>query len=83
MHIWKRHFIGIKIGLKVFLLQAYTAYNVVTNNCEHFAHWCRHGWSISCQVIHHLTFSSGCGRLHMFFFLVLKSGGEIENHMKN
>jgi len=30
--------------------QAYTAYNVVTNNCEHFAHWCRHGWSISCQV---------------------------------
>ena len=30
--------------------QAYTPYNVVTNNCEHFAHWCRHGWSISCQV---------------------------------
>jgi len=30
--------------------QAYTAYNVVTNNCEHFAHWCRHGWGISCQV---------------------------------
>jgi len=30
--------------------QAYSAYNVVTNNCEHFAHWCRHGWGISCQV---------------------------------
>jgi hypothetical protein len=30
--------------------QAYTPYNVVTNNCEHFAHWCRNGWSISSQV---------------------------------
>lgn len=30
--------------------QAFTAYNVMTNNCEHFAHWCRHGLGISCQV---------------------------------
>jgi len=30
--------------------QAYTAYNVVTNNCEHFATWARNGWSISGQV---------------------------------
>merc|ERR1711976_375104 len=29
---------------------SYTAYNVVSNNCEHFASWCRCGWSISCQV---------------------------------
>lgn len=27
-----------------------TAYNVVSNNCEHFASWCRCGWNISCQV---------------------------------
>jgi len=30
--------------------QSYTPYNVVTNNCEHFASWCRSGWSISGQV---------------------------------
>lgn len=30
--------------------QAYTPYNVLTNNCEHFVSWCRNGWSISCQV---------------------------------
>jgi len=30
--------------------QAYTPYNVVTNNCEHFATWARNGWSISGQV---------------------------------
>merc|ERR1719232_1106036 len=29
---------------------SYTAYNVVSNNCEHFASWCRCGWNISCQV---------------------------------
>lgn len=29
---------------------SYTAYNVVSNNCEHFASWCRSGWNISCQV---------------------------------
>lgn len=30
--------------------QSFTPYNVVTNNCEHFASWCRSGWSISGQV---------------------------------
>jgi len=30
--------------------QSYTPYNVVTNNCEHFASWCRSGWSVSGQV---------------------------------
>ena len=30
--------------------QSYTPYNVVTNNCEHFASWCRSGFSISSQV---------------------------------
>jgi len=30
--------------------QAYTQYNVLTNNCEHFVSWCRNGWSLSCQV---------------------------------
>lgn len=30
--------------------QAYTPYNVVTNNCEHFVNWCRHGWAVSFQV---------------------------------
>jgi len=30
--------------------QSYTPYNVVTNNCEHFACWCRSGWSVSSQV---------------------------------
>jgi len=30
--------------------QSYTPYNVLTNNCEHFANWCRTGWSISSQV---------------------------------
>jgi len=29
---------------------SFTAYNVVSNNCEHFASWCRSGWNISCQV---------------------------------
>ena len=29
---------------------SYTAYNVVSNNCEHFASWARCGWSVSCQV---------------------------------
>jgi len=29
---------------------SYTAYNVISNNCEHFASWCRCGWNISCQV---------------------------------
>lgn len=29
---------------------AYTPYNVVTNNCEHFASWCRNSWAISTQV---------------------------------
>eukprot|EP00092_Neocalanus_flemingeri_P093169 GFUD01118391.1.p1 GENE.GFUD01118391.1~~GFUD01118391.1.p1 ORF type:complete len:278 (-),score=72.29 GFUD01118391.1:285-1118(-) len=30
--------------------QSYTPYNVLTNNCEHFASWCRSGWSVSSQV---------------------------------
>jgi len=30
--------------------QAFTAYNVVTNNCEHFASWARNGWALSYQV---------------------------------
>lgn len=30
--------------------QSYTPYNVLTNNCEHFASWCRSGWSASSQV---------------------------------
>jgi len=30
--------------------QAYTPYNVLTNNCEHFVCWCRNGWAVSCQV---------------------------------
>ena len=30
--------------------QSYTPYNVLTNNCEHFASWCRNGWSVSGQV---------------------------------
>ena len=38
---------------KIILFQAFTAYNVMTNNCEHFAHWCRHGLGISCQVGFH------------------------------
>jgi len=29
---------------------SYAAYNVISNNCEHFASWCRCGWNISCQV---------------------------------
>ena len=31
-------------------LESYSAYNVLSNNCEHFASWARCGWSISCQV---------------------------------
>ena len=30
--------------------QALTAYNVVTNNCEHFVSWARNGWALSHQV---------------------------------
>jgi len=30
--------------------QAFTPYNVVTNNCEHFASWARNGWALSHQV---------------------------------
>merc|ERR1719167_1395353 len=30
--------------------QALTPYNVVTNNCEHFASWARNGWAFSNQV---------------------------------
>jgi hypothetical protein len=30
--------------------QAYTAYNVVTNNCEHFVSWARNSWALSNQV---------------------------------
>ena len=28
-------------------------YNVVTNNCEHFASWCRNDWAVSKQVRDH------------------------------
>jgi hypothetical protein len=31
--------------------QSYTPYNVVTNNCEHFASWARNGWALSAQVL--------------------------------
>jgi len=31
-------------------VESYSAYNVFSNNCEHFASWARCGWSISCQV---------------------------------
>ncbi|XP_023335370.1 uncharacterized protein LOC111706688 isoform X1 [Eurytemora carolleeae] len=29
---------------------SFTAYNVVTNNCEHFASWSRNSWALSHQV---------------------------------
>ena len=31
-------------------VQAFTPYNVVTNNCEHFVSWARNGWALSHQV---------------------------------
>ena len=31
-------------------VESYSAYNVLSNNCEHFASWARCGWSVSCQV---------------------------------
>ena len=31
-------------------VESYSAYNVFSNNCEHFASWARCGWSVSCQV---------------------------------
>ena len=33
-------------------VESYSAYNILSNNCEHFASWARCGWSISCQVAH-------------------------------
>jgi len=30
---------------------SFTPYNVVTNNCEHFASWARNGWAFSRQVV--------------------------------
>ena len=32
-----------------------TGYNLVTNNCEHFAHWCKTGKHVSSQVNRYLT----------------------------
>ena len=32
------------------MVESYSAYNVFSNNCEHFASWARCGWSVSCQV---------------------------------
>ena len=45
---WDTSFPSPKTGLSP--RQAYTPYNVVTNNCEHFVNWCRHGWAVSFQV---------------------------------
>ena len=33
-------------------VESYSTYNILTNNCEHFASWARSGWSVSCQVAH-------------------------------
>ena len=30
---------------------SFTPYNVMTNNCEHFASWARNGWVYSHQVV--------------------------------
>ena len=30
---------------------SFTPYNVMTNNCEHFASWARNGWIYSHQVV--------------------------------
>ncbi len=29
----------------------FTPYNLLTNNCEHFATWARNGWAVSRQVM--------------------------------
>ena len=36
-------------------------YNLITNNCEHFAMWCKTGESISCQVNQIVRFAMASG----------------------
>ena len=33
---------------------AFRCYNVISNNCEHFATWARNGWGVSNQVGLHI-----------------------------
>ena len=36
-------------------------YNLITNNCEHFAMWCKTGESVSCQVNQIVRFAMASG----------------------
>lgn len=41
----------------------FTPYNLLTNNCEHFATWARNGWAISQQVTRTVCKVAGYGAL--------------------
>lgn len=45
-----------------------TAYNLLTNNCEHFANWCRSGNHVSPQLADRLPITAKLGELCHHWF---------------
>ncbi|CAF0919384.1 unnamed protein product [Rotaria sp. Silwood1] len=44
----------------------FSGYDLMLNNCEHFAHWCRYGIAISDQVFSFLSLTSSIGLMMCF-----------------
>ncbi|VDI01826.1 HRAS-like suppressor 3 [Mytilus galloprovincialis] len=49
---WFNRFPGYKIVQRARSQIGPVGYNILWNNCEHFANWCRYGWKISDQVLY-------------------------------